>query len=128
MMVMMTTMSSKFKVRYLKPKESSFSVVEASSVYEAINDFHFENAQGLWAFRRDKEGKVIERVVYAICEALDEEGRRIIESPVRMFRTGIMRRGGIKNPSERTEEQIAEELGIEKDILHQEWYLEEQYP
>jgi len=123
----MTTMSSKFKVRYLKPKESIFSIIEASSVYEAINNFHFENSQGLWAFRRDKEGKVIERVVYAICEAIDEEGR-IIESPVRTFRTGIMRRGGVKNPNERSEEQIAEELGIEKDILHQEWYLEEQYP
>ncbi len=120
-------MSSKFKVRYLKPKVSNFSTIEASSVYEAINNFHFENQQGLWAFRRDEEGKVIEQVVYAVCEVIDEKGNTT-KSPVRTFRAGIMRRGGIKNPNERSEEQIAEELGIEKDILHQEWYLEEQYP
>jgi hypothetical protein len=119
----------KFKVRYLKPKESSFSVVEASSVYEAINDYHYDKEQGLSTPRRNDNGEAIERVIYAVCEAIDEEEKSTI-MPARMFRAiGILRKGGVKYKEQgRSEEEIAEELGIEKDILHQEWYLEEQYP
>lgn len=107
-------------MRYLKPKEGSIVEIEASSPEEAVNNFHFEYRQGLFATKINSTDNEPEDVVYALCEVDGEE------MFCRAFMRSIKRRGGIPHPQKRnTEEDIANELMFPKEWLRETWFLEE---